>query len=76
MSDRAKSRPRNTVLTGLAVAPGLAVGTAYLYRDIFDAEREVYSIHPDNVRDEYSRITQAVQAVQAVAQAVPPAVVW
>ncbi len=63
MSDQANERQRNTVLTGLAVAPGLAIGTAYLYRDIFDAERDVHNIHPDNVRDEYSRIQQAIQDV-------------
>lgn len=63
MTIRARTRAFNTVLTGIALAPGVAIGTAYPYRDIFDAERDVHTIHPDAVLDEYSRIEEAVREV-------------
>ena len=49
MPERGANRPANTVLTGAALAPGVAIGTAYLYRDIFDSEHDVYTIHPHDV---------------------------
>lgn len=56
--------PCNVTLSGLAVSPGLAVGQAFVYRDILhDLER--YDIGTHQVEYEHGRIERAVEKVLA-----------
>ena len=56
--------PCNVTLSGLGVSPGLAVGQAFVYRDILhDLER--YEIGPHQVEYEHGRIERAVEKVLA-----------
>jgi phosphoenolpyruvate-protein kinase (PTS system EI component) len=56
--------PCNVTLSGLAVSPGLAVGHAFVYRDILhDLER--YDIATHQVEYEHARIERAVGKVLA-----------
>jgi len=56
-------KEQNIILPGLAVSPGLAMGKAFLYRDISEREYKVYTIRTHQVADEYARIEQAVEEV-------------
>jgi phosphotransferase system enzyme I (PtsI) len=54
----------NVTLSGLGVSPGLAVGQAFIYRDILhDLER--YDIEPHQVEYQHRRIGRAVETVLA-----------
>ena len=56
--------PCNVTLSGLGISPGLAVGQAFVYRDILhDLER--YDIATDQVEYEHARIERAVEKVLA-----------
>jgi len=51
------------VLTGIGVAPGIAIGPAYLYAKVsFDVERR--EIAPDDIEGEKSRFERAVQRAE------------
>ncbi len=50
-------------LLGHAIAPGLAVGKAFIYRDILLRDHELYDITKHEINDEYSRIKLAIEGV-------------
>lgn len=58
-----KPQAANKTLEGLAISPGLAMGVAYVYRDILQRGIERYSIREADAGDEWRRIENAVSAV-------------
>jgi phosphoenolpyruvate-protein phosphotransferase len=58
-----EQRNSSEALDGLAISPGLAMGVAYLYRDILQREIEYYSISEANAGNEWTRIENAVSDV-------------
>ena len=61
--DRSMSQS-NAMLSGLGISPGLAVGQAFVFRDILhDLER--YDIGTHQVEYEHGRIERAVERVLA-----------
>jgi phosphotransferase system enzyme I (PtsI) len=50
-------------LSGLAIAPGLAVGKAFVYRDILQRDHELYDIAEHQIDEEFCRIKQAIEGV-------------
>ena len=59
MSDQTQ----NMELRGLGISPGLAVGQAYIYRDILQRDHELYDIDKGEIDDEYGRIERAIEDV-------------
>ncbi len=50
---------------GVTVAPGLAIGTVFHYRDIMSSELDVRDIGPNDVKSEIKRVKSAMHAVRA-----------
>jgi phosphotransferase system enzyme I (PtsI) len=53
----------SVVISGYGISPGLAIGTAFVYEDIFHRDHERYEIDEYEVREEYERIEQAIEEV-------------
>jgi len=51
-------------IKGLAISPGLGLGTAVVYRDILQREHEEYDLDEHEVEEEYSRIQDATRQVR------------
>ena len=47
-------------LAGLSISPGLAMGEAFVFHDIFERDLEAYKIEKHQVDDECARIDQAI----------------
>ena len=52
---------KNIFLSGLGLSPGLAMGQAYLYRDILDQDGETAELEPADVNGECERLGSAIQ---------------
>ena len=52
---------QNTFLSGLGLSPGLAIGEAYLYRDILGQDVEPPGLEGDEVNGECGRLGLAMQ---------------
>jgi phosphoenolpyruvate-protein phosphotransferase len=59
----AQHTPKNITISGYGISPGLAIGTAFLYVDIFHRDHDRYEINEGEVQEEYERIEQAVEEV-------------
>lgn len=63
--DMAASRwKQNIRLTALGISPGLALGKAFIYRDILQRNHGRHTIDVRQVNDQYARIEQAIEAVR------------
>ena len=51
-------------LTGKSVSPGMAKGTAYVYKDVLLRDSELYLIDRTQIGDEKTRIQQAIDDVR------------
>lgn len=51
-------------LSGTSIAPGLAMGRAFVYQDILDQDLRMYDIGPDQIDTECQRIYHAAREVQ------------
>ena len=51
-------------LSGTSIAPGLAMGRAFVYQDILDQDLRMYDVRPDQIETECQRIHRAAQEVQ------------
>jgi len=58
----AGSNPR---LTGTGVAPGLAMGRAFVYKDLLEGNPHVHQIQPEETKAEYGRFDAAIREVLA-----------
>ena len=56
-------KSRTLILSGTPVSPGLAMGAAYVFEDIFESNLRQYSIKPDEVDREFARIEDAITEV-------------
>jgi phosphotransferase system enzyme I (PtsI) len=65
MDDRVKTEQgqKNMELSGRAIAPGLAIGKAFIYQDILQRDHELYDIAKHEIKDEYNRIERAIKGV-------------
>jgi len=54
---------RNITLSGRGISGGLAIGKAFVYRDILQHDHELYEITKDEIEDEYQRIENAIKDV-------------
>jgi phosphoenolpyruvate-protein phosphotransferase len=65
MNDETTEKAENSSATyqGLAISPGLAMGTAYVYRDILQRELEYHSVGEADAGEEWTRIENAVELV-------------
>lgn len=65
MKQRTKTKGdnRNLELFGNAIASGLAIGKAFIYKDILRRYHELYDIANHEVEDEYIRIERAIEKV-------------
>lgn len=50
----------NETLEGLPISPGLAMGPAYIYRDILKRENEYYGTSESEAAEESKRIDNAI----------------
>ncbi|MFP4107081.1 MAG: phosphoenolpyruvate-utilizing N-terminal domain-containing protein [Phycisphaerae bacterium] len=57
------NRPRNRHLTGSAIAPGLAEGKAFVYRDILSQEEAASAGSPPKLDVEHARLDEARETV-------------
>lgn len=53
----------NTRLIGTSLAPGLAVGRAFVYRDALEQDLYAYQVQPDQVDSECERVHRAAEQV-------------
>jgi phosphotransferase system enzyme I (PtsI) len=53
-----------STLTGIQIAPGLAIGKAFIYQDILQRDFEFYDIERHQVSQEHERIKQAIEQVR------------
>jgi phosphotransferase system enzyme I (PtsI) len=51
------------IFEGTAIAPGLAIGGAFIYRNVLQRDLEFYDIAPNQVETELARLDEAVQEV-------------
>jgi phosphoenolpyruvate-protein phosphotransferase len=58
-------KTRNVILSGMSLSPGLSMGRAYIFHDIFERDTVARNIELDQVDEEFSRIEQAVEDVGA-----------
>lgn len=58
-----KKQSQNLKLAGSRISPGIAVGKAFIYRDILKWNHEFYDIEPRQIPAEYERIVQAIGEV-------------
>jgi phosphoenolpyruvate-protein phosphotransferase len=58
-----KKHSQNLKLPGSCISPGLAVGKAFIYRDILKWNHEFYDIEEHQIPAEYERIVQAIGEV-------------
>lgn len=65
MKQRTKTKGdnRNLELSGHAIASGLAIGKAFIYKDILRRDHELYDIANHEVEDEFIRIERAIEGV-------------
>lgn len=68
--DTATRQPRehtpakhNVWLSGISIAPGLAVGKAFVYHDILEQDLHAHEIRPDEVDTECERVHRATERV-------------
>ncbi len=54
---------RNIELPGTSMAPGMAMGKAFIYRDILEDDLFRYEVKPDQVDEECERIHRAAEQV-------------
>jgi phosphoenolpyruvate-protein phosphotransferase len=57
------TQQQNKTLAGLAISHGVALGVAYVYRDILQRELEYYAVSEADAGEEWTRIENAVSAV-------------
>lgn len=55
--------PKHTVLSGISISPGLAMGTAFVFRDILEGEPRGPAIAVAAVEQEHARIARAMEDV-------------
>lgn len=60
---RTMPRPENITLRGAGIAPGLAMGTAFVYRDILEQDLFTRSIRAGQVDEECARTQAAAERV-------------
>jgi phosphotransferase system enzyme I (PtsI) len=58
-----ESKTQNIKLGGRGISGGLAIGKAFVYKDILQHKHILYDITKDNIEDEYQRIQDAIQEV-------------
>jgi len=63
MTARSNEHLSSRVLRGKNLAPGVAVGTAFVYGDTFYADPDTHAITKDGVSRELSRLEAAIEAV-------------
>ena len=63
MLKKQEKNKENILLIGRGISSGLAVGRAFVFRDILDYEYQFYQIRTDKVEDEYKRIENAIDEV-------------
>ena len=51
-------------LSGTSIAPGLAIGRAYVYQDVLEQDLHMYDILPDQVDAECERVHRAAKETQ------------
>jgi len=54
---------KNSILSGVSISAGMAVGRAFVFRDIFERDLQVYTIESEQVDEEYARIERAIEEV-------------
>ena len=54
----------NAILKGTSISAGIAIGRAFVYRDINWRNHELYDIQKEQVDEEYDRVVQAISKVQ------------
>ena len=59
-----EKKKENLTLFGTSISSGLAVGRAFVYRDILQRDHERYEIQSDEIDQEYGRIEQAIEEVR------------
>ncbi|MFP4141568.1 MAG: phosphoenolpyruvate-utilizing N-terminal domain-containing protein, partial [Phycisphaerae bacterium] len=57
------NRSRNRHLTGSAIAPGLAEGKAFVYRDILSQDESTVPMSPSQINVEHARLDEARETV-------------
>ena len=58
------TQQHNIVLQGTRIAPGLAIGQAYIYQDLLHQDIEHYEIEEGQVDEEHQRILEAIEDVR------------
>jgi phosphotransferase system enzyme I (PtsI) len=53
----------NVWLSGTSIAPGLAIGKAFVYRDVLEQDLHAYEVRPDQVEAECERVHRAAEQV-------------
>ncbi|MFC1590265.1 phosphoenolpyruvate--protein phosphotransferase [Candidatus Omnitrophota bacterium] len=55
-----KKKKRRTVIKGLSISSGFAIGKAFVYKDILIRDMALYGIEERNIRNEFQRIEKAI----------------
>jgi len=58
-----ENKRQNIKLEGRGISSGLAIGKAFVYKDILQHKHILYNITKDNIEDEYQRIEDAIREV-------------
>lgn len=67
-TDADAAQRSNRILHGTRIAPGLAIGRAYIYKDLLRQDIEQYEIEEEQVGEEHQRILQAIEDVRSELQ--------
>lgn len=61
---REQRQTTQKTLCGVSIAPGMARGTTFVYRDILHRDYELYDIEEHQIDEEHQRIKQAIDEVR------------
>ena len=64
-SDKSPARKKKIIIKGSVLSPGLAIGDAFIYKDILTRDMAVYSISEHQIDDEIKRIENAMKHASA-----------